>query len=408
MDNLKTLLRHSLLLGLITIIAVSFFPTTQPVHAQDGDGQTPTALCEAAVENIAEPETQTYAGAEQVLEDGVDYQAIFCTESGAIYVDLLEKFAPITVNNFVFLAQNDYYNYTTFHRVIENFMVQGGDPTGAGSGGPGYQFGDEFLSYVTFETPGWLAMANSGPGTNGSQFFITRAPTIHLNGLHTIFGQVREGQDVVDNMRNRDPQNPDDASAPGPTLFTVLVVTAEDNVQSDYVEPAPYTIEDVNNSLAQVPSEGFTVDEDASGMDTREFEAYGEIPSASVFLATTDCPAEPDLFAVGLRVIDWETSEVATEVMSDSEFVATELAGAFPEVPTAALEGYVVSNNLTYCDMPSAQHRYIWGRGQYVLIMDFVIGDELIPADQLPLVVSNLAGYFEGFVGNAIFISINQ
>ena len=213
---------------------------------------------------------------------------------------------------------------------------------------------------------------------------------------------------MVDNMRNRDPQNPDDASTPGPTLFTVLIVTAEDNVQSDYVAPEPYTIEDINESLAGIPSEGFIVDADATGLETREFEAYGEVSSAAVFLSIADCPAEPDLFAVGLRVIDWKSSDVANEVMADADFVSTELAGGFPEAPTAALEGYVASHNLTYCDMPSAQHRYIWARGQYVLIMDFVIGDELIPLEQLPLVVSNLAGYFEGFVGNAIFISMNQ
>ena len=153
MNNLKTLFRHSLLLGLILLIAVSLFPTPQPIHAQDGGGQTPTALCDAAVENIAEPEMDSYPAAEQVLEEGVDYQAIFCTESGAIYVDLFEKFAPITVNNFVFLAQNDFYNNTTFHRVLADFMVQGGDPTGTGSGGPGYQFADEFLPYLTFDHP---------------------------------------------------------------------------------------------------------------------------------------------------------------------------------------------------------------------------------------------------------------
>ncbi len=407
MDNLKALFRHSLLLGLIILIAVSLFPAPQASHAQDG-GQTPTELCDVAVENIAEPETRTYSGAEQVLEEGVNYQAIFCTEAGAVYVDLLENFAPLTVNNFVFLAENDYYNNTTFHRVLPDFMVQGGDPTGTGSGGPGYQFGDEFLPYLTFDTPGWLAMANAGPGTNGSQFFITRVPTTHLNGRHTIFGKVLEGQDIVDNMRDRDPQNPDDASTPGPTLFTVLIVTDEDNVQSDYVEPEPYTIAEIDASLAQIPTEGFTVNEDASGLETREFDAYGEISSTARYLGVADCPAEPDLFMVGFRVIDWETSDVANEVMADADFIATELAGDFSEAPTEALEGYMVSESLTYCDMPSAQHRYIWARGQYVLMMDFVIGDELIPLEQLPLVVANLAGYFEGFVGNALFISINQ
>jgi cyclophilin family peptidyl-prolyl cis-trans isomerase len=111
----------------------------------------------------------------------------------------------VTVNNFVFLAQQGYYNGTTFHRVLEDFMAQGGDPTGTGMGGPGYQFEDEF-SDLTFDKAGLLAMANSGPNTNGSQFFITYGPTPHLNGLHTIFGQIIEGMDVVNELTRRDPQ----------------------------------------------------------------------------------------------------------------------------------------------------------------------------------------------------------
>jgi len=125
-------------------------------------------------------------------------------------VQLFDDQAPKTVNNFVFLAQNGFYNGTTFHRVLDGFMAQGGDPTGTGMGGPGYQFEDEFSPDLTFDRPGLLAMANSGPNTNGSQFFITYDATPHLNGLHTIFGEVIEGMDVVNNITRRDPeQNPD-------------------------------------------------------------------------------------------------------------------------------------------------------------------------------------------------------
>src|SRR5688572_14124487 len=120
-----------------------------------------------------------------------------CTDAGAIYIDLLEDFAPATVNNFVFLAQNNYYDNTIFHRVLEDFMAQGGDPTGTGSGGPGYQFRDEFAPFLTFDRPYLLAMANAGAGTNGSQFFITTAETPHLDFRHTIFGDVLEGQENV-------------------------------------------------------------------------------------------------------------------------------------------------------------------------------------------------------------------
>ncbi|HSK65684.1 MAG TPA: peptidylprolyl isomerase, partial [Anaerolineales bacterium] len=128
---------------------------------------------------------------------------------GEFVVQLFPAEAPVTVNNFVFLAREGYYDGTTFHRVLEGFMAQGGDPTGTGLGGPGYAFEDEFSS-LTFDRAGLLAMANSGPNTNGSQFFITYGPTPHLNGRHTIFGEVIEGMDVVNSLTRRDPdQNPD-------------------------------------------------------------------------------------------------------------------------------------------------------------------------------------------------------
>ena len=132
------------------------------------------------------------------LESGADYFADFRTTQGNFRVQLLATQAPVTVNNFVFLAQQGFYNGLTFHRVIENFMIQGGDPTGTGGGGPGYQFEDEIVPGLVFDTPGKLAMANSGPGTNGSQFFITTVPADWLNGRHTIFGTVAQGQSVVD------------------------------------------------------------------------------------------------------------------------------------------------------------------------------------------------------------------
>jgi cyclophilin family peptidyl-prolyl cis-trans isomerase len=130
-------------------------------------------------------------------------------KGGEFVIQLYPDKAPITVNNFVFLAREGYYDGTTFHRVLSDFMAQGGDPTGTGGGGPGYKFEDE-PNDLSFDKAGILAMANSGPNTNGSQFFITYAPTPWLNGLHTIFGQVVEGMDVVMDLRLRDPQqNPD-------------------------------------------------------------------------------------------------------------------------------------------------------------------------------------------------------
>ena len=126
------------------------------------------------------------------------YVATITTNQGAIVIELSPKEAPKTVNNFVTLSRDGFYDKVIFHRVIPNFMIQGGDPTGTGTGGPGYTFEDEFDPTLTFGEPGLLAMANSGPSTNGSQFFITTAPTPHLNGAHTIFGRVLEGQDVVE------------------------------------------------------------------------------------------------------------------------------------------------------------------------------------------------------------------
>ena len=149
------------------------------------------------------------------------YLATFKMANGGEFViELFANDAPKTVNNFVFLAQQGYYDGTTFHRVLEGFMAQGGDRTATGTGGPGYQFEDEF-SDLTFDKPGLLAMANSGPNTNGSQFFFTYAPTPHLNGLHTIFGQVIEGMDVVNSITRRDPQqNP---SSEGDAIETVTI-----------------------------------------------------------------------------------------------------------------------------------------------------------------------------------------
>ena len=126
------------------------------------------------------------------------YTATIRTNLGSMVIELFADHAPVTVNNFIFLANDGFYNGMIFHRVIPSFMIQGGDPTGPGTAGPGYRFQDEIVAGLTFDQPGRLAMANSGPGTNGSQFFVTTVPTPHLNGAHTIFGQIVEGQDVAD------------------------------------------------------------------------------------------------------------------------------------------------------------------------------------------------------------------
>ena len=132
------------------------------------------------------------------------YSATFDTSRGSIVCDLFAKDAPMTVNNFVFLARDSFYNNTKFHRVIKDFMVQGGDPEGSGRGGPGYRFADEVDKNPNKHRVGSLSMANAGPGTNGSQFFITHIATDWLNGKHTVFGQVKSGQNVVNSIQQGD------------------------------------------------------------------------------------------------------------------------------------------------------------------------------------------------------------
>lgn len=133
-----------------------------------------------------------------------NYTATIETNRGTIELQLSAQYAPKTVNNFVFLAREGFYDGVTFHRVISNFMVQGGDPTGSGRGGPGYRFEDEFKGNPLNHETGVISMANAGPGTNGSQFFITHSPQPHLNGKHTVFGKVTKGQDVVNAIRQGD------------------------------------------------------------------------------------------------------------------------------------------------------------------------------------------------------------
>jgi peptidyl-prolyl cis-trans isomerase B (cyclophilin B) len=132
------------------------------------------------------------------------YVATIETPRGAIELELYPEHAPVTVNNFVFLAREGFYDGVKFHRVIANFVIQGGDPTGTGAGGPGYRFEDEVKNNPLKHERGVISMANAGPNTNGSQFFITHSPQPHLNGRHTVFGKVVKGMEVVDAIQQGD------------------------------------------------------------------------------------------------------------------------------------------------------------------------------------------------------------
>lgn len=161
---------------------------------------------------------------DMTIDTANTYEAVIKTEKGDMRFRLFDDRAPLTVNNFVNLAQAGFYDDTMFHRVLDNFMAQAGDPTGTGTGGPGYRFADEVDNDLTFDRRGLLAMANSGPATNGSQFFITFVPTPHLNGGHTIFGELIEGDDVLAAI---DLRNPNTASEPGNMIESIEIYVAE-------------------------------------------------------------------------------------------------------------------------------------------------------------------------------------
>lgn len=150
------------------------------------------------------PQQQWNSPPELKIDVSKTYHVTMETSKGNIELALYPEYAPLTVNNFVFLTQEGYYDGVTFHRVIKDFMIQGGDPTGTGRGGPGYRFADETYGNPLKHETGVLSMANAGPNTNGSQFFITHSPQPHLNGKHTVFGKVTSGMEVVNAIQQGD------------------------------------------------------------------------------------------------------------------------------------------------------------------------------------------------------------
>ena len=212
----------SLAILFLMLLALAFSSCTAPTEATE-DSQETAGGAAAALEP-ADRNGMYETGPDMTIDPEAEYYAVFKTEKGDIRVKLFAAEAPITVNNFVFLARDGFYNDTHFHRVLENFMAQGGDPSNTGAGGPGYQFQDEIAASLQFDRAGLLAMANAGPNTNGSQFFITFAETPWLNGNHTIFGEVVEGMDVLFSISLRDPRG---AASPGDLLETVEIEEGE-------------------------------------------------------------------------------------------------------------------------------------------------------------------------------------
>lgn len=250
------------------------------------------------------------------------YYATFKTMRGDIKVQLFADRAPVTVNNFVFLARQGFYDNTTFHRVLDGFMAQGGDPTGTGSGGPGYQFEDEFFPGLVFDRPGLLAMANAGPGTNGSQFFITFAATEWLNGGHTIFGEVIEGEEVLSRLTRRDPSTPVDYV--GDTLYTVIIEEGDTSILPTPT-PAPPTATPTTTPTPYAPT-----------------SLEGERP-----LATIPAPDRVNYFNVPPEmVIDTSLSYTATISTTKGDMTVVLYDDAAP----IAVNNFVVLANLGYYD----------------------------------------------------------
>jgi cyclophilin family peptidyl-prolyl cis-trans isomerase len=186
-----------LVAGLLSVGCGEESPSSLPVKTPPPTTQTTTEV----------KQMQWDSPPEMIIDTDKKYTAVLETVKGNLVIELFAGTVPKTVNNFVFLAREGFYDGTTFHRVISDFMAQGGDPTGTGAGGPGYTFEDEFTIHK--HEAGTVSMANSGADTNGSQFFITYIPTPWLDGKHSVFGKLTEGMDVLKSLTPRDPsQNP--------------------------------------------------------------------------------------------------------------------------------------------------------------------------------------------------------
>ena len=206
--------------GIVLFLLLAFFGWR--ALSGSSDENVPMVEGERPLAAVPPAQRENYYDAypEMVIDTGKTYEAVIKTNKGDMRFLLYDDEAPLAVNNFVFLANQGFYDGTIFHRVLADFMAQGGDPTGTGAGGPGYEFADETNNGLSFDRRGLLAMANAGPNTNGSQFFITFGPTPWLDGLHTIFGELIEGDDVLASLTLRDPAAP---AGPGDVIEQIVI-----------------------------------------------------------------------------------------------------------------------------------------------------------------------------------------
>ena len=192
------------------------------INGQPYSGQLDTTSLAMLIEATLLEKRQYEDCPPMTIDQTKGYIATIETEKGDITIELYAEEAPLAVNSFVFLAQDGWYDNVTFHRVVPGFVSQAGDPSGTGMGGPGYVFDNEVSPDLKFDQPGVLGMANSGPGTNGSQFFITHTSVPHLDGSYTIFGRVISGMDVVESLMPRDPSQSSDLP-PGDMILSVKI-----------------------------------------------------------------------------------------------------------------------------------------------------------------------------------------
>ncbi len=248
-------------------------PAATNTPEPESAGAVPVQPAGSGAAGQLEPEARNgmySAPPEMSIDPSKVYYATLKTEKGDIRVQLFADRAPVTVNNFVFLAREGFYDNTTFHRVLDDFMAQAGDPAGTGGGGPGYQFQDEFVPGLGFDRPYLLAMANAGAGTNGSQFFITFGITDWLNNLHTIFGEVVSGQEVLGQLTRRDPnQNP---ATPGDTLLTVEIEESDVSELPTPMPPPPTPTPFAPSSIA--PSDLTSNDKPLAALPMAERSSY--------------------------------------------------------------------------------------------------------------------------------------
>ncbi|MGJ3239782.1 MAG: peptidylprolyl isomerase [Anaerolineae bacterium] len=403
-------------LGLLVAILLIAVPTFAQDEAVAFTG-TPADICDTTTP-AEEPQTREFEQPDMILEDDVDYRAVLCTSAGPIYVDLYEDFAPLTVNNFVFLAEQDYFNNTIFHRVIEDFMAQAGDPTGTGTGGPGYQFADEIVGFLNFDRPGLLAMANAGPGTNGSQFFITTAETPWLNGAHTIYGEVLEGQSgTVDNILLRDPESGGDAT----TLDSVVIIREPDNVETTFEETATTaTVEEVVAGLDQLSNEGVLPPDIAfSGAETLTtdevverapenltddyaafLDTYGHDYRVSGTLNNADC--NPDYFfnAMSYSVDAFASSADASDALADGFLTEYYTTTDYTVIETPDFVNYqAYRSSLELCNAEGIVIAVELQRGRYIANVSVVFAADMLDnfneAQLATVAASNVAQLLE-------------